>query len=147
MNGAGASDAETKPANRFEVLKVRQTSVSADNPDDLPASEQPDLSAVKEDGDSSVTESPRRASLQPPTAPARNRHVSVQSNGDTTVSFEKDNENSITHDTYRKFDTTNLKTFGRNTHEAIPHLDFYRQTTSAPAYKRPTLEELHEEKV
>ena len=147
MNGASASESESKPANRFEVLKVRQISISTDTPDEVPDAEKPaDLSVVKEDDTSGEANTPRRASLQPPTAPVRARHVSVQSNGDNTVSFERDNENSITHDTYRKFDTTNLKTFGRNTHEAIPHMDFYRQTTSAPAYKRPTLEELHEEK-
>lgn len=78
---------------------------------------------------------------------ARVRHVSVMSNGDTTTSLETDGNGSTVHDTYRKFDTANLKTFGQNTHEAIPQLDFYRQTTNAPQYKRPTLDELHEEKV
>lgn len=81
------------------------------------------------------------------TAPPRIRLVSIQSNGDTSTSIEYDPNNSDTQDTYRKLDTTNLKTFGKNTHEAIPHLDFYRQTANSPNYKRPTLEELREEKV
>ena len=77
---------------------------------------------------------------------ARARHVSLQSNGDTHTS-DPDNY-STTHDTYyRKFDTSNLKTFGRNTHEAIAHLDFYRNTANTPQYTRPTLEQLQEEKV
>lgn len=44
---------------------------------------------------------------------------------------------------------TNLKTFGKNTTEAIPHVDHYRNLLSAtsPLKTRPTLAELHEEKV
>lgn len=44
---------------------------------------------------------------------------------------------------------TNLKTFGKNTTEAIPHVDHYRNLLSAtsPLKSRPTLAELHEEKV
>lgn len=44
---------------------------------------------------------------------------------------------------------THLKTFGRNTTEAIPHVDHYRNLLSAtsPLKSRPTLAELHEEKV
>ncbi|XP_060592142.1 solute carrier family 12 member 2-like isoform X2 [Ruditapes philippinarum] len=43
---------------------------------------------------------------------------------------------------------THLKTFGRNTTEAIPHVDHYRNLLSAtsPLKSRPTLAELHEEK-
>jgi len=87
---------------------------------------------------STLFTSPRRENPNGP----RMRQVSVQSS-------EHDHEDGDAHDhdTYRKFDTTNLKTFGRNTHEAIPQLDFYRQTTNSPHYKRPTLDELHEEKV
>lgn len=43
---------------------------------------------------------------------------------------------------------THLKTFGKNTTEAIPHIDHYRNLLSAtsPLKTRPTLAELHEEK-
>ena len=42
-------------------------------------------------------------------------------------------------------DTHNLKTFGHNTHEALPHEDHYRNLLSAThaLRSRPTLEELH----
>ena len=45
--------------------------------------------------------------------------------------------------------TTNHKTFGKYTTEALPHMDHYRNLLSATnALKsRPTLAELHEEKV
>lgn len=53
--------------------------------------------------------------------------------------------------TYVGYDTHNLKTFGHNTHEALPHVDHYRNllsTSATHALKaRPTLDELHEEKV
>lgn len=44
---------------------------------------------------------------------------------------------------------THVKTFGKNTTEALPHVDHYRNLLSATnALKsRPTLAELHEEKV
>jgi hypothetical protein len=43
-------------------------------------------------------------------------------------------------------DTTNLKTFGHNTTEALPHVDHYRNLLSATTAlrSRPTLQELHE---
>ncbi|XP_061172225.1 solute carrier family 12 member 2-like [Saccostrea echinata] len=43
---------------------------------------------------------------------------------------------------------THMKTFGKNTVEAIPHVDHYRNLLSATAAlkSRPTLAELHEEK-
>ena len=44
------------------------------------------------------------------------------------------------------YDTHNLKTFGHNTLETLPHLDHYRNLLSATGAmrKRPTLLELHE---
>ena len=47
---------------------------------------------------------------------------------------------------YTHYDTNNLKTFGRNTLETLPHLDHYRNLLSATGAmrKRPTLLELHE---
>ena len=53
------------------------------------------------------------------------------------------------NDTYtgQTYDTRNLKTFGRNTLETLPHLDHYRNVLSATGgiRKRPTLLELHEQ--
>lgn len=204
-NGTEADNKQ--PANRFEVRRVRNTSVSdptsnisvskapdpdlqtnveipetdstenvntspetnTDNPssvgngkpanDDtklngiLPSPERANSETVSPAGirlGQAVAAPPKKSSLAQPhnSRPSRVRHVSINSNGDTATSLsEADPNSSITHDTYRKFDTTNLRTFGQNTHEAIPNLDFYRQTTNAPQYKRPTLEELHEEKV
>jgi hypothetical protein len=50
---------------------------------------------------------------------------------------------------YPNSDGTHMKTFGRNTTEALPCVDHYRNLLSATcALKtRPTLAELHEEKV
>ena len=47
------------------------------------------------------------------------------------------------------FTTYALKTFGKNTTEALPHMDHYRNLLSATSAlkTRPTLAELHEEKV
>ena len=45
------------------------------------------------------------------------------------------------------YDTNNLKTFGQNTLESLPHADHYRNllsATGAMMRKRPTLLELHE---
>ena len=50
-------------------------------------------------------------------------------------------------DSYQySYDTNNLKTFGHNTLETLPHLDHYRNLLSATGAmrKRPTLLELHE---
>ena len=51
-------------------------------------------------------------------------------------------------DTYNNpsYDTRNLKTFGQNTLETLPHLDHYRNLLSATGAmkKRPTLLELHD---
>lgn len=62
---------------------------------------------------------------------------------------------SLPSDTYGNYQNsytgygTHLKTFGKNTTEAIPHVDHYRNLLSAtsPLKSRPTLAELHEEKV
>ncbi|KAK2151035.1 hypothetical protein LSH36_378g01015 [Paralvinella palmiformis] len=51
-------------------------------------------------------------------------------------------------DSYQtSYDTTNLKTFGANTLEALPNLDYYRNLASATGHmkKRPTLRELQQE--
>lgn len=85
--------------------------------------------------------------------PKRHESVDTVSNGltmdsaDATFSLPNDtygaNQNSYTG--YG----TNLKTFGKDTTEAIPHVDHYRNLLSAtsPLKSRPTLAELHAEKV
>lgn len=54
------------------------------------------------------------------------------------------NSSSSNNNTHT-YETKNLKTFGRNTLETLPHLDHYRNLLSATAAlrKRPTLYELH----
>ena len=62
---------------------------------------------------------------------------------------------SIPRDSYNEGQNQNsytayaLKTFGKNTTEALPHMDHYRNLLSATSAlkTRPTLAELHEEKV
>ena len=53
------------------------------------------------------------------------------------------NQNTCSYTTYGQ------KTFGKNTTEALPHVDHYRNLLSATSAlkTRPTLAELHEEKV
>ncbi|XP_067936328.1 solute carrier family 12 member 2-like [Watersipora subatra] len=97
-------------------------------------------SSVEDEHPHAESNQPKKPSIFTP----RTRHVSIKS-GDIGDACDHDH-NSTVHDTHRKFDTTNLKTFGQNTHEAIPNLDFYRQTTNASQNKRPTLDQLHEEK-
>ena len=60
---------------------------------------------------------------------------------------------TIPQDTYgqnqNSYTAYALKTFGKNTTEALPHVDHYRNLLSATSAlkSRPTLAELHEEKV
>lgn len=57
---------------------------------------------------------------------------------------------TLGHDHDNQYET-HVKTFGRNTTEALPHVDHYRNLLSATCAlnlkSRPTLAELHEEKV
>ncbi|XP_053405857.1 solute carrier family 12 member 3-like isoform X2 [Mercenaria mercenaria] len=64
----------------------------------------------------------------------------------TTFSLPSDTYGN-NHNSYTGYGT-HLKTFGKNTTEAIPHVDHYRNLLSAtsPLKSRPTLAELHEEK-
>lgn len=147
---AGAGDATEQPING-EHAEPSVTNGIVENGHESPKQ-------TKQNNDAAAIASPtqpvpppepksKRALTVHPVAPTRQRHVSIQSN-DTNGSIEHDPNVSLTNDTYRKFDTSNLKTFGKNTHEALPHIDFYRQTGSVHHhYKRPTLDELHEEKV
>ena len=73
----------------------------------------------------------------------RSRQESVCSNdgGSSPTS-----PNNVEHHNSHSYDTHNLKTFGHNTLETLPHLDHYRNLLSATGNirKRPTLLELHE---
>ncbi|XP_013401253.1 solute carrier family 12 member 1 [Lingula anatina] len=55
---------------------------------------------------------------------------------------------SDSYNSHSFYDTHNLKTFGHNTNEALPHVDHYRNllSTTQALKSRPTLQELHEEK-
>lgn len=67
----------------------------------------------------------------------------------TSITFSLPNDSyGANQNSYTAYGT-HLKTFGKNTTEAIPHVDHYRNLLSAtsPLKTRPTLAELHEEKV
>ncbi|KAL6473019.1 hypothetical protein MHYP_G00192070 [Metynnis hypsauchen] len=88
---------------------------------------------------------PRSAASSPDAAPADG----VQ-NGDTVMS-EGSLHSSTGGQQHYHYDThTNtyyLRTFGHNTIDAVPNIDFYRQTAAPLGEKliRPTLSELHDE--
>lgn len=144
---AGALD--SKPSNRFQVERVGRGTTDGESEDSTKGGDQTTETASQssqnnQNGVGDGEEATEK--LNPHSADeSRKRHVSLQSNGDTNTSLDHDHNSSLTH---RRFDTHNLKTFGKNTHEAIPRLDFYRETSNTHMpYKRPTLDELHEEKV
>lgn len=138
---------DNKPANRFQVERVGKGTSNGES-DSRPAAGSDQLSDDNSQSSQNYQngEGESMEMLEPQTANnSRKRHVSLQSNGDTNTSLDHDHNSSLTH---RRFDTQNLKTFGKNTHEAIPRLDFYRETADVHTpYKRPTLNELREEKV
>ena len=82
----------------------------------------------------------------------RNGSVTDHAEPDSTSATFSQPDDSTTYGNYQNSYTaygTNLKTFGKNTTEAIPHVDHYRNLLSATSAlkSRPTLAELHEEKV
>lgn len=85
------------------------------------------------------------AASSPDAAPAENAQ-----NGDTVMS-EGSLHSSTGGQQHHHYDThTNtyyLRTFGHNTIDAVPNIDFYRQTAAPLGEKliRPTLSELHDE--
>ena len=98
---------------------------------------------VEEDKDISIHERNNEDARSNGSAPAAD-------NGDaTSATFSLPNDTyGANQNSYTAYGT-NLKTFGKNTTEAIPHVDHYRNLLSAtsPLKTRPTLAELHEEKV
>ena len=76
----------------------------------------------------------------------RNRQESTCSNFSELSPQMSQDSYSGTHTGTHGYDTHNLKTFGQNTLETLPHMDHYRNLLSATGAmkKRPTLLELHE---
>ena len=76
----------------------------------------------------------------------RSRQESTCSNVSELSPQMSQDSYSGTHTGTHGYDTHNLKTFGQNTLETLPHMDHYRNLLSATGAmkKRPTLLELHE---
>ena len=123
LGNEGQGDAPPRSASRFKVAKVEFV--------DEPASETDE----------------RTTPASPGTPPPRENGV-VRDGADRLNSESTSTSCSphLTDGTYT-YDTHNLKTFGHNTLETLPHLDHYRNLLSATGAmrKRPTLLELHEQ--
>ncbi len=76
----------------------------------------------------------------------RKRQESACSNASEMSPQMSQDSYTGTHTGTHGYDTNNLKTFGQNTLETLPHVDHYRNLLSATGAmrKRPTLLELHE---
>uniref|UniRef100_A0A8C1XSX3 Solute carrier family 12 member 2 n=1 Tax=Cyprinus carpio TaxID=7962 RepID=A0A8C1XSX3_CYPCA len=137
------SSRPTPSQSRFQVDLVSEaagdggTAVASDSP--------PEYAAVPPfDGLRDSEEAKGRfrvvnfAASSPDAAPAE-----IAQNGDTVMS-----ESSQQHHHYDTHTNTYyLRTFGHNTIDAVPNIDFYRQTAAPLGEKliRPTLSELHDE--
>ncbi|XP_064618818.1 solute carrier family 12 member 3-like [Lineus longissimus] len=124
-----------KPKSRFKVAKVdfvdekQPTSKQGENPND----------AAESQDAANGYPSPSRSA-----ASGAGSHVGAEgslASGSTSPPNSPTNRDSAIGQ-----DTTNLKTFGHNTTEALPHVDHYRNLLSATTAlrSRPTLEELHD---
>ncbi|XP_072514655.1 solute carrier family 12 member 2 isoform X2 [Salminus brasiliensis] len=152
-----AVDGGLKPAgptpsqSRFQVDLVTEAAGSdkaaASDCPSLTAGDVADKAAEEAKGRFRVVNfaDPRSAASSPDAAPAEG----VQ-NGDTVMS-EGSLHSSTGGQQHYHYDThTNtyyLRTFGHNTIDAVPNIDFYRQTAAPLGEKliRPTLSELHDE--
>lgn len=154
-----AVDGGLKPAgptpsqSRFQVDLVAEAAGSekATTPDcPSQATEEgdgdgPDKAAEEAKGRFRVVNFAESAASSPDAVPAEG----VQ-NGDTVMS-ESSLHSSTGGQQHYHYDThTNtyyLRTFGHNTIDAVPNIDFYRQTAAPLGEKlnRPTLSELHDE--
>jgi len=156
MDGANGTDEDSKKGRRFQVQRVRYQSTGEDqlqddheDQDPSPSSESP---PVNDSGPTNGEVNPEQVELEA-AGDAQSQRDRHPSSTNTSLNFNDaaSPRSSLNSESFRNNkDTRNLKTFGKNTHERIPHLDFYRRTTSVDPdsqYKRPTLEELHEEKV
>ena len=114
--------------SRFKVALVE---FSTDPPSDNCAL---DLEPTREDNKGSGRSRGRGRKQQ--------ESVTSNDNGSTPPTSPNVMDPSNSH----SYDTHNLKTFGHNTLETLPHLDHYRNLLSATGNirKRPTLLELHE---
>uniref|UniRef100_A0A8W8HNT7 Solute carrier family 12 member 2 n=1 Tax=Magallana gigas TaxID=29159 RepID=A0A8W8HNT7_MAGGI len=123
----------TQSTSRFHVARVNDEKKTEDPEQPLPEEPKPTPASGKpaKQLDFQIPESP-----QSPKSP----YDSVQFFAGTVSP----------NDTYGYNNSceTHMKTFGKNTVEAIPHVDHYRNLLSATAAlkSRPTLAELHEEK-
>ncbi|XP_061887508.1 solute carrier family 12 member 2 isoform X2 [Entelurus aequoreus] len=155
----------THSQSRFQVdlvaeaaAAVEDKSPSSEASTTVPSSEMETPGAVPEDPGTSGEEAKGRfrvvnfadpseagSPVSPDTAPAEGVR-----NGDTVMS-ESSLHSSTGGQHHYHYDThTNtyyLRTFGHNTIDAVPNIDFYRQTAAPLGEKliRPTLSELHDE--
>jgi len=117
--------------HRFHVAKVEFVEENAEKP--------------KENGDGPVSQN----------GPATPGPGSEADDPQSSITFSLPNDTygagtyGHNQNSYTAYGTQHLKTFGKNTTEALPHVDHYRNLLSAtsPLKTRPTLAELHEEKV
>ena len=123
--------------SRFQVARV---DVGEENVDD---SEQPQDPEHAEEPATTNNKPTKQIDFQFPDSPKspKSPYDSVQFFSDTISPTDTYGYNNSCE--------THMKTFGKNTVEAIPHVDHYRNLLSATAAlkSRPTLAELHEEKV
>ncbi|XP_022331098.2 solute carrier family 12 member 2-like isoform X2 [Crassostrea virginica] len=122
--------------SRFQVARV---DVGEENVDD---SEQPQDPEHAEEPATTNNKPTKQIDFQFPDSPK-----SPKSPYDS-VHFFSDTISPTDTYGYNNSCETHMKTFGKNTVEAIPHVDHYRNLLSATAAlkSRPTLAELHEEK-
>ena len=124
----GQGDAPPRSSSRFKVAKVEFVNEPEEETDG------------------------RSTPASPATPPPRENGV-VRDGARGCVSERLNSESTSTScsphptDATYSYDTHNLKTFGHNTLETLPHVDHYRNLLSATGAmrKRPTLLELHEQ--
>ena len=125
--------------HRFHVAKVEFEEQKLNNG----SSVKPDADDVVPNGTgASESKLEREVSVDSPSATV----TFFPGGGDTVGDTYGHGQNTYQYNTNYG---THLKTFGKNTTEAIPHVDHYRNLLSATSAlkSRPTLAELHEEKV
>lgn len=117
QNETNEQDTAVKPKSRFKVNRVG----FAEKPKPESVDTRTGSEHEQHTGDGDVTAEP---SSPAPHSPR----------------MSESDHNSLSYDTH------NMKTFGRGTIEALPHVDHYRDllSTTAAMQARPTLQELHE---
>ncbi|XP_035246185.1 solute carrier family 12 member 2 [Anguilla anguilla] len=143
---AGASAGEAKPADTDASPHAADEKATPD-PGKAPEGPEPPAAGEEAKGRFRVVNfvDPSVAGSPPDAVPAEGFQ-----NGDTVMS-EGSLHSSTGGQHHYHYDThTNtyyLRTFGHNTIDAVPNIDFYRQTAAPLGEKliRPTLSELHDE--